>query len=85
MVHRTRNEVQNLVVLPEHSRHHISEVLQEVEAVGYLHGARSDPTYGLAVLAATVPAHHLDPRMLRKPSGEGVRATVRQNIQRHVS
>jgi hypothetical protein len=37
------------------------------------------------VLAATAPAHHLDPRMLRKPSGEGVRATVRQNIHRHVS
>ena len=72
-------------MLPEHSRNHISEVLQEVEAVGNLHGARSDPTYSLAVLIAKVPAHHLDPRMLRKPSGEGVCATVRQNIHRHVS
>src|SRR5215211_6259647 len=43
----------DLVMLPEHSRNHISEVLQEVEAVGYLHGARSDHTYGLGVLAAT--------------------------------
>ena len=80
MVHRTRNEVQNLSVLPKYSRNYVSEVLQEMEAVGHLYGARCRSSCGLGVLAATVPAHYLHPRVLREPLGERVRASVRQNV-----
>jgi hypothetical protein len=35
-----RDEGENLGVLPEYSRNHVSEVLQEVETIGNLHGVR---------------------------------------------
>src|SRR5215208_8129559 len=67
-------------MLPERPRDHISEVLQEVEAVGNLHGVRSGSLGRFGVLSATVPAHHFYSRMLRKPPGEGVRTPVGQYV-----
>jgi hypothetical protein len=85
MVRRDRNEVQNPSVLPEHSRNHVTQVLQEMEAISYLHGVRSGPPHRFGVLSATVPAHHLHPLMLTEPPGEAVRAPVGQNIHQCVT
>lgn len=67
-------------MLPEHSRDHVSEVLQEVEAIGDLSGVRGGPPRRFGVLAATIPAHHLHTRVLPKPPGEGIRAPVGQHV-----
>ncbi len=83
-VRRGRDEVQNLGVLPEYSRNHISEVLQEVEAVRNLHGIGYGSSCSLCVLTSTIPAHHLHTRMFPEPPGEGVRAAVGQNIHQRV-
>ena len=80
MVRRTRYEIQNLLMVPEHPRDHVSYVLEEVEAVGDLHDVRSGSLGRFGVLSATVPAHHFYSRMLRKPSSEGVRTPVGQNV-----
>src|SRR5688572_7157976 len=72
-------------MLPEHPRDHISEVLQEVEAVGNLHSMRSGSFGRFGVLSAMVPAHHFYSRMLRKPPGEGVRTPVGQNIHQRAT
>jgi hypothetical protein len=69
----------------EHPQDHISEILDEVEAVRYLDDIGRRFPYGIGVLAAAVPADHLDSRMLREPPGEGVRAAVRQNANQHVT
>ena len=80
-----RDKVQDVGVLPEHARDHVSEILQEVEAVGDLSGVRSRPPRRFGVLSATVPAHHLHTRVLPEPPGERVRASVGQNVHQHAT
>ena len=72
-------------MLPEYPKNNIPQILQEVETVGNLHDVRSGPPSRFGVLSATVPAHHLHPRMLRKPPGEGVRTPVGQNVHQRVT
>src|SRR5215211_8403476 len=84
MVHRTRNEVQTSSCCLN---------TRETTSLRFFRRWRRSATCtarGATILTASAysplrPAHHLDPRMLHKPSGEGVRATVRQNIHRYVS
>lgn len=84
MVRRGRDEVQNLGVLPEYSRNHVPEVLQEVKTIGNLHGVRGGPPHRFGVLPAAIPAHHLHTRMFPEPPGEGVRAPVGQDVHQRV-
>jgi len=72
-------------MLPEHPRDDISQILKQMEAVGDLYGVTSGPLSRFGVLSATVPAHHLEPRMLRKSPGERIRPPVGQNVHQSVT
>jgi hypothetical protein len=74
---RSRNEVQNVGVLPEDASDHVSQVFQEVEAVCNLRSLGSSSSGCFGILAATVPAYYLDSRVLAEPPGESVRTPVR--------
>src|SRR5215207_3918372 len=81
----SRNEVQDLGVLSEYPEDYVPQVLQEMEAVGDLHGVRRRPSGGLRILTTTIPAYYLHPRVLAKPAGEGVRAPVWQDVHQRAT
>ena len=81
----SRNQIQDFGVVLEHPKNNVPEVLQKVETVRNLHGVRSCPPRRFGVLATTIPAHYLHPRMLPEPMGESVRAAVRQDIHQRVA
>jgi hypothetical protein len=45
-------------------KNNVPQILQEMETVRNLHGIRCGSTCGLCILAATIPAHYFDIRML---------------------
>ena len=79
-VRRGRDKIQNFDMLPENARDHVFEVLQKMEAISNLYSVRSKLPCCFGVLAAMIPAHYLHTRVLLKPPGEGVCATVRQDL-----
>ena len=64
----------------EHPKNNVSQILQEMETVRNLHGIGCGSTCGLCILAATIPAHYLNTRMLPEPVGESIRTPVRQDV-----
>jgi hypothetical protein len=82
---RSRNELQDLGVLYEYPQDYVPQVLQEMEAIGDLHGVRRRPSGGLRILTATIPAYYLHPRVFAKPAGEGVRAPVWQDVHQRAT
>ena len=72
-------------MLLEHPKNNVPQILQEVKTVRNLHGIRSSPPRRFSVLPAAIPAYYLHPRMLPKPSGEGVRAPVGQDVHKRAT
>ncbi len=84
---RSRNEIQDLGVLPEYPEDYVPQVLQEmVEAVGDLHGVRRRPSDVLRACAYSPPRSRLTISTPGSPPGArgasrrgGVRAPVWQD------
>jgi hypothetical protein len=81
----SRNQIQDFGVLLEHPKNNVPQILQEVKTVRNLHGMRSSPPRRFGVLPAAIPAYYLHTWMLPKPSGEGVRAPVGQNVHQRAT
>jgi hypothetical protein len=61
------------------------KILQEVKTVRNLHGMRNSPQRRFGVLPTAIPAYYLHTWMLHKPSGEGVRAPVGQDVHQRAT
>jgi hypothetical protein len=62
----------------EHALDGFAQVLQEVPAIGDLHGLGGTLRRRLGVGRRTVPADHFDPGMGLEPRRDGVRLAVRR-------
>jgi hypothetical protein len=55
----------------------LPQVLQEVKAVGHLHGVGRATGRSLGIGPAPIPADHLDPRMVLQPGRQRRRGPIR--------
>jgi hypothetical protein len=63
-------------VRPEHVGQHVREVLQQMEAVGYLAGRGRPKACGFCIRLSPIPYEHLDPGVCPQPLCDGAGLSI---------